>query len=156
MDHEGTPGSPRDDERSPSGGADSRIQSGLGSNSKESSTDPAHSKAEVIPIRRATTTTTEQPEEDDDPPVPVWMQRANIVMKFLICVWLGMVISVLPWTSVWTDNSLIMSLPRIRAIMSLNFVRGMVTGVGLIDIWIGIWEAVHYRDQRPAPRAPTS
>src|SRR6266702_7637450 len=136
MDFEGTPETPRDHEQPASSGTDSRIQSDMVS-SPENTYDPSRSKvAEVIPIRAGADSL---PEHDVDRPVPVWMQRANIVMKFLICVWLGMVISVLPWTSVWTDNSLILSLPRLRAIMSLNFVRGMVTGVGLIDIWIGIW-----------------
>jgi hypothetical protein len=35
-------------------------------------------------------------------------------------------------------------------------VKGVITGIGLIDIWIGIWEAVHYRDQRPVPRPPVA
>jgi hypothetical protein len=77
-------------------------------------------------------------------------------MKFLICVWLGMVVSVLPWTPAWSDNSLILSLPNLRAIVTLDFVKGVITGIGIIDIWIGIWEAVHYRDQRPAPRTPVA
>jgi hypothetical protein len=25
-------------------------------------------------------------------------------------------------------------------------VRGVITGIGLVDVWIGIWEAVHYKD----------
>jgi hypothetical protein len=27
--------------------------------------------------------------------------------------------------------------------------RGLVSGLGLLDIWIGVSEAVHYRDHRP-------
>jgi hypothetical protein len=30
--------------------------------------------------------------------------------------------------------------------MQSNFTRGLFTGLGLIDIWLGIWEAAHYRD----------
>jgi hypothetical protein len=149
MAFDSSPETPRDENPSPSGDTDSHIPMG-------SSADAAESRpkvAEVIPIRPASTTV--QPDaDDDDPPIPVWMQRANIVMKFLICVWLGMVVSVLPWTPAWTDNSLIMSLPKLRAIATMDFVKGVISGVGLIDIWIGIWEAVHYRDQRPAPRPP--
>jgi hypothetical protein len=150
MDFEGTPESPTDGERPVSTGGDLRIQSGVGSSSPNAYSDPSRSKsAEVIPIRP---TAPADPPESEDAPIPVWMQRSNIVMKFLICVWLGMVISVLPWTPVWSDNSLMLSLPKLRAFATTDFVRGMITGIGLIDIWIGIWEAVHYRDQRPAPR----
>jgi hypothetical protein len=49
-----------------------------------------------------------------------------------------------------------MSLPKLRTIATMDFVKGVISGVGLIDIWIGIWEAVHYRDQRPAPRPPVA
>lgn len=155
MDFEGTPESPRQDDGARSAGADSGIQSGMGSNSPNAFVDPTQPKAEVIPIRRASAPASPQEDEDYDQPPPVWMQRMNIVMKFLICVWLGMVVSVLPWTPGWTDNSLILSLPKVREFLSLDFVKGAVTGIGLVDIWIGIWEAVHYRDQRPAPRTPT-
>jgi len=27
-------------------------------------------------------------------------------------------------------------------------VRGLISGVGLLDIWIGVSEAIHYRDHR--------
>jgi hypothetical protein len=150
MDFESTQGSPRDDHQTPAAGEDSRIQSEVSSPFP----DPQRSKsAAVIPIRPNDSAASEP--EDDDPP-PVWMQRTNIVMKFLICVWLGMVVSVLPWTPAWSDNSLILSLPKLRAIVTLDFVKGVITGIGLIDIWIGIWEAVHYRDQRPVPRPPVA
>ena len=150
MAFESTPGSPRDDQQAPTRGADSRIQSEMGSSSYP---DPSQPKAaEVIPIRPSE----EAAVNTDDPPIPVWMQRANIVMKFLICVWLGMVVSVLPWTPAWSDNSLILSLPKLRAILTLDFVKGVISGIGIIDIWIGIWEAVHYRDQRPVPRTPVA
>ena len=36
--------------------------------------------------------------------------------------------------------------PDLRALFQNNFLRGVATGLGLIDIWIGIWEAVHYHD----------
>jgi hypothetical protein len=152
MDFEGTQGSPRDERQTPAAeGEDSRIQSEVSSSPYS---DPSTSKpATVIPIRPTESASSKQ--DDDDPP-PVWMQRTNIVMKFLICVWLGMVVSVLPWTPAWSDNSLILSLPKLRAIVTLDFVKGVITGIGLIDIWIGIWEAVHYRDQRPVPRPPVA
>lgn len=149
MAFEGTPETPRD-ENTPKG-ANSRIQSEMGGSAEETHSESRQKVAEVIPFRPTTAAA-----EDDDPPIPVWMQRANIVMKFLICVWLGMVVSVLPWTPAWTDNSLILSLPRLREFATMNFVKGVISGVGLIDIWIGIWEAVHYRDQRPVPRPPAA
>jgi hypothetical protein len=154
--HGGTPGSPRDENAPASADPDSRTQSGNRSSSADTYRESLRPKsAEVVPIRAAAPSSPEDEAEPEEAPLPIWMQRTNVVMKFLICVWLGMVISVLPWTPAWTDNGLMMSLPKFRALASMNFVRGIVTGIGLIDIWIGIWEAVHYRDQRPATKLVT-
>jgi hypothetical protein len=76
----------------------------------------------------------------------VWLHRLSLIIYVIFCIELGMLLTVLPWTRVWTDNSLLASHLSWRALVQDNFVRGVVTGVGLIDIWIGIWEAVHYRD----------
>lgn len=57
-----------------------------------------------------------------------------------------MLLAVLPWTRLWTDNSILIGMPKLRAFLEINFVRGAVTGIGLLDIWLGIWEAVHFRD----------
>jgi hypothetical protein len=32
--------------------------------------------------------------------------------------------------------------------MGQGWVRGLVTGMGLIDIWIGVSELLHYRDYK--------
>jgi hypothetical protein len=80
--------------------------------------------------------------------VAIWVERFSLVIKVVIFIEMGMVLAILPWMRVWTDNGLITGYPHMRAFIQLNFVRGIVTGIGLIDIWIGIWEAVHYRDPK--------
>lgn len=81
-------------------------------------------------------------------PVAIWIDRIGLVIKVVFYIELGMLLAVLPWTRVWTDNNLIIAYPRIRAIIQEGWLRGAVTGIGLVDIWIGIWEAVHYRDRK--------
>ncbi len=84
-------------------------------------------------------------------PVPrhvVWLHRLSLVVLVVFCVELGMLLAILPWTTVWSQNSFLMPYPTVKAVMQHNFVRGLATGFGLIDIWIGIWEAVHYRDPK--------
>ncbi|MGZ4816857.1 MAG: hypothetical protein ACXVZV_15695 [Terriglobales bacterium] len=82
-------------------------------------------------------------------PVPryvVWSHRLSLVVLVVFCIELGMLLAILPWTTVWNQNSFIVAHPGLRSLVQNNFVRGIATGLGLIDIWIGIWEAVHYRD----------
>jgi hypothetical protein len=75
-----------------------------------------------------------------------WGRRIFMVVLVLFCIELGLALTVLPWLNVWTENSLLAGLPQLKALLGNYFVRGAFTGLGLIDIWIGVWEAVHYRD----------
>jgi hypothetical protein len=80
--------------------------------------------------------------------VAIWIDRLGLVIRVVFYIELGMLLAVLPWTRLWTNNTLVMNFPRLNAILQMNFLRGVVTGVGLVDIWIGIWEAVRYRDRK--------
>jgi hypothetical protein len=82
-------------------------------------------------------------------PAPVWLQRVSLLVLVLFCVYLGVLVMVLPWwTRVWDDNMFIQSRPALAAVLHNGAVRGLISGLGLLDIWIGVSEAVHYRDQR--------
>jgi len=78
-----------------------------------------------------------------------WLQRISLFVLVLFCVYLGVLVTVLPWwTRVWDENLFILAHPRLATILHLGAVRGIISGLGLLDIWIGISEAVHYRDHR--------
>jgi hypothetical protein len=80
---------------------------------------------------------------------PVWLQRVSLFILVLFCVYLGVMVMVLPWWSrVWDDNLYIESHPALSAVLHQGWVRGLISGLGLLDIWIGVSEAVHYRDHR--------
>ena len=80
---------------------------------------------------------------------PVWLQRLSLFVLVLFCVYLGVFVMVLPWwPRVWDRNMFIQSRPALAALLHTGAVRGLVSGLGLVDIWIGISEAVHYRDHR--------
>jgi hypothetical protein len=79
-------------------------------------------------------------------PMTVWAHRLSMVILVLFCIELGMLLTILPWTSVWTENSLLTSYPSLRAALRNEFARGAISGLGLVDIWIGIWEAIRYSD----------
>ena len=80
---------------------------------------------------------------------PVWLQRLSLFILVLFCVYLGVIVAVLPWyTSIWDHNLFFTSHPRLWSVLRLGVVRGIISGCGLLDIWVGISEAIHYRDQR--------
>jgi hypothetical protein len=99
----------------------------------------------LVPIEKPVAEVTPQ----DTQPVPrfvIWSHRLSLVVLVVFCIELGMFLAILPWLDVWNQNSFLAAYPGIRAFVQNNFVRGIVSGLGLVDIWIGIWEAVHYRD----------
>jgi hypothetical protein len=80
--------------------------------------------------------------------LPVWLQRTFLVIYVLLCIWLGLLLVVLPWSPLWSRNGLLVPWPGLRLLLQHGFVRGAVSGLGLIDIWLGVLEAVRYRDRR--------
>jgi hypothetical protein len=80
---------------------------------------------------------------------PVWLQRISLCVLVLFCVYLGVLVMVLPWwTRMWDQNMFLEARPQLARLMHMGAVRGAISGLGLLDIWIGISEAVHYRETR--------
>jgi hypothetical protein len=81
-------------------------------------------------------------------PLQVWMHRISVFLFVLISAVAGVLLIILPWTPEWTDNYLLLSFPALRSVVSNGFFRGLCSGLGLLDIWIGFWEALHYHEQQ--------
>lgn len=80
---------------------------------------------------------------------PVWLQRMSLFVLVLFCVYLGVLVMVLPWwPRMWDQNMFVEARPQLAAVLHNGAVRGLISGLGVLDIWIGISEAVHYRESR--------
>lgn len=89
-------------------------------------------------------------DEDTVTVAPIWLQRVSLFVLVLFCVYLGVLVMILPWWSrVWDHNEWVETRPALAAVLQNGAVRGLISGLGLLDIWIGISEAIHYRDHRP-------
>ena len=76
----------------------------------------------------------------------LWMHRLSVLLFVFVCATVGVLLVILPWHSEWTDNRWLLAHPDLRSFVAHGFVRGMCSGLGLLDIWIGFWEAIHYRE----------
>lgn len=80
---------------------------------------------------------------------PVWLQRLSLFVLVLFCVYLGVLVMVLPWwPRMWDQNLFIEARPQLARFLHNGAVRGLISGLGALDIWIGVSEAVHYRETR--------
>jgi hypothetical protein len=77
------------------------------------------------------------------------LQRLSLVVLVTFCLYLGAMVAILPWwRQVWENNTIVLNHPQVGVLLRHGAVRGILSGIGLLDIWIGISEAIHYRDYR--------
>lgn len=118
-------------------------------------TDPTPLSTTHRPAPEATPRTTETRTTLLELPVPppeptrmqVWMHRISVFLFVLVSAVAGVLLIILPWTPEWTDNYLLSAFPSLRMIIANGFFRGICSGLGLLDIWIGFWEAFHYHER---------
>ena len=79
------------------------------------------------------------------------MRRLLYVSFFLE---VGLVLIVLPWSAFWDRNYFGQVLPSLRELLTNNFVRGGVTGLGVINVCAGLVELRGLFTGRRASRPP--
>ncbi|MGA8491408.1 MAG: hypothetical protein WB711_13360 [Terriglobales bacterium] len=78
----------------------------------------------------------------------LWLHRITVLTFGLVCAVVGVLLVILPWRPEWTDNHLLLAYPGLRAFVANGFVRGVCSGLGILDIWIGFSEAIHYHEEK--------
>jgi hypothetical protein len=70
-----------------------------------------------------------------------------VLLFVFFCATLGVMLMILPWRPEWSENPLLLSFPALHAMMTSGFARGFATGLGVLNVWIGFWEAIQYREE---------
>jgi hypothetical protein len=84
------------------------------------------------------------------PPASVlrlWLRRIGVLLFVFLCATLGVLLMILPWRPEWSDNPLLVPYPTLRALVASGFLRGLATGLGVLNVWIGFWEAIQYQEE---------
>ena len=81
-------------------------------------------------------------------PAPRWLQRVSMVILVVFCFYVGLLVFLLPWTRYWNENHYLLTFSPLGRLMSSGITRGIVSGLGLLDVWIGISEVIHYHEHR--------
>ena len=87
------------------------------------------------------------------------MKRLLLVAFFFE---IGFVLIVVPWSAFWDRNYFAQVAPPLRALITNNFFRGAVSGLGVINVLAGLAELVSMvlarttdRPDRPASISPS-
>jgi hypothetical protein len=64
----------------------------------------------------------------------------TILLSVLSSLLVGVILVIAPWTSWWDHNYLLQPYPGVRAFVLSPFVRGLVSGLGLVNIGLAVLE----------------
>ena len=79
-------------------------------------------------------------------------KRLGIVIYVLLCIEIGTFLLVVPWSVLW-DRSLLMGYyPGLRPLLLSPYVRGAVSGLGLVNLWLAVSQA-WYSESGPSRRS---
>jgi len=79
--------------------------------------------------------------------------KLTIIFFILICFEIGILLVILPWvpSPSWNENYLLvlaadkMHWPWLALAMKSGYARGAVSGLGVMNIMLGIWEIVNFK-----------
>jgi len=77
----------------------------------------------------------------------LWLRRVGVLLFVFLCATLGVMLMILPWRPEWSDNPLLLPYPTLRTVAASGFARGVLTGLGVLNVWIGFWEAIQYQEE---------
>jgi hypothetical protein len=89
------------------------------------------------------------PEAPLQPPPPSaahWLRRLELIARVMVQLYIGLILVFLPWTRIWEFNRFFLYYAHVASVMESGAVRGLVSGLGILNLWIAISEAIHYRE----------
>jgi hypothetical protein len=88
------------------------------------------------------------PAQDHAPQrIPRWLERAELFLRVLLRMYIGLAICYAPWSRLfWDQNPLFAHFPTLSIIAANGAVRGLVSGLGLLNLWIAFQDALRHRD----------
>jgi hypothetical protein len=63
------------------------------------------------------------------------------ILSVLSSLLVGMILVVVPWSALWDSNYLLQPYPSVRALLLSGYMRGTVSGLGLVNIVLALDEA---------------
>ncbi len=79
--------------------------------------------------------------------IPRWLERAELFLRVLLRMYIGIAVACAPWLPLfWDHNPLFARFPELAVIAAHGAVRGLVTGVGLLNLWVAFRDAIRHRD----------
>ena len=84
-----------------------------------------------------------------EPPhhVPRWLERVELFLRVMLRMYIGLAVCYAPWShTFWDQNPIFQAYPTLSSFAASGAVRGLVSGLGLLNLWIAFQDAIRHRD----------
>jgi hypothetical protein len=83
--------------------------------------------------------------------------RLSVIFYIILCLEIGIVLTVLPWVphgwlglSDWSNNYFLLLAAHkagygVQKVVASGWVRGAVSGIGILNLGMGVWEIINFR-----------
>jgi len=79
--------------------------------------------------------------------IPRWLERSELFLRVLLRMYIGLAVCYAPWSHMfWDQNPLFVQFPTLSIYAANGAVRGLVSGLGLLNLWIAFHDALRHRD----------
>ena len=79
------------------------------------------------------------------PPTYHWYQKVSAAVFIAFCLEIGLYLVIVPWTDSWNGYYFSSLLPQMRTYWDNLYVRGAVSGLGAVNLYISLSEILRLR-----------
>ncbi len=77
--------------------------------------------------------------------IPRWLERAELFLRVLLRMYIGLAVCYAPWSKMfWDQNPIFLQFPTLSIYAANGAVRGLVSGLGLLNLWIAFHDAIRH------------
>ncbi|MGA2218716.1 MAG: hypothetical protein ABSG51_11560 [Terracidiphilus sp.] len=80
--------------------------------------------------------------------IPRWLERAELFLRVVLRMYIGVAVCYAPWSRLfWDQNPLFIQFPTLSIYAANGAVRGIISGLGLLNLWIAFHDAFKHRNE---------
>jgi len=77
--------------------------------------------------------------------IPRWLERAELLLRVMLRMYIGLAVCYAPWSRMfWDQNPIFLQFPTLSIFAANGAVRGLVSGLGLLNLWIAFHDAIRH------------
>jgi hypothetical protein len=89
----------------------------------------------------------QQPIEPLPQRIPKWLERIELLLRVMLRMYIGLAVCYAPWSpTFWDQNPLFLQFPSLASVVSHGAIRGLISGLGLLNLWYALQDILRHRE----------